>query len=390
MGSGSCRRTWWMTPAVRRVMQRRLRDGESVVVIAASFGCHPRTVRRVRDEMWLRRRQVSDSSLRLSFEERTQIAVGVAAGQSDAQIARDLGRHRCTVGREIRRCKDRGHYRPASAQRQADRLARRPKRGKLSTCPELLEEVEDGLLKRWSPRQISASLKLRHPDDRGMQISSETIYQSLYVQSRGELRRELTAQLRTRRKHRQEQGRRSDRGRIKDMVPIADRPPEADDRRVPGHWEGDLLLGSGNRSAVLTLVERSTRYVLLARLEDQSSVHVTDVLAERISALPAHLVKSLAWDQGKEMAAHERFTAKTGVQVYFCDPRSPWQRGSNENTNGLLRQYLPKSSDLSTFTQERLDEIASELNGRPRMTLGWWNPAEKLAELLGEEVHPFT
>ena len=245
------------------------------------------------------------------------------------------------------------------------------------------------MLAGWSPQQIAVRLGREYPDDVGMRVSHETIYQSLYVQSRGELRRELAAQLRTKRSRRKPQGQREQRGRIRDMVMIAERPPEVDDRRVPGHWEGDLLLGAGGRSAVATLVERQTRYVLLARLEDQTSVHVTDALAQRISQLPAHLVKSLTWDQGRELAAHHRFTQNTGIQVYFCDPRSPWQRGSNENTNGLLRQYLPKGTDLAVHSQADLDAIAAQLNGRPRMTLDWWNPAERMAQLLGEEVQPF-
>jgi IS30 family transposase len=249
----------------------------------------------------------------------------------------------------------------------------------------LWAEVQAGLERCWSPQQICGWLRREHPDDVGMHVSHETIYQSLYVQSRGELRRELTARLRTRRTRRRPQGRREDRGRITGMVSIAERPPEADDRRVPGHWEGDLLVGAHGRSAIVTLVERHTRYVLLAALEDQTSVHVTDVLAERIGHLPDHLLRSLTWDQGRELAAHQRFTAKTGIQVYFCDPRSPWQRGSNENTNGLLRQYLPKNSDLSLHSQARLDDIAAELNGRPRMTLSWSTPAENMAQLLGEQ-----
>jgi IS30 family transposase len=271
------------------------------------------------------------------------------------------------------------------AEQRAQRCARRGRPGKLAGCPRLLAAVERGLGEQWSPRQISARLRVEHPDDEEMRISHETIYRSLYVQSRGELRRELTAQLRTGRRTRKPRGHGEKRGRIVDMVSIAERPPEVDERRVPGHWEGDLLLGAGGRSAVATLVERQTRYVLLARLEDQTSVHVTQVLAERIAQLPAHLVKSLTWDQGRELAAHARFTSETGIQVYFCDPRSPWQRGSNENTNGLLRQYLPKGTDLAVHSQADLDAIAARLNGRPRQTLGWLKPAEKMAELLGEE-----
>jgi transposase, IS30 family len=378
----------WMTPGDRVVIERRLRAGEKPRVIAADFGCHRATVNRVRRDLFLRRR-VSDSGFRVGFEERIEIAIRVARGESNAEIARGLGRHRSTIGRELARCRSRGPYRPVPAQRRADRLARRAKPTRLAQNPRLLAAVEAGLGRRWSPQQIARWLRREYPDDVGMHVSHETIYQSLYVQSRGELRRELTAQLRTRRTARKPQRQPENRGRIKDMVMIADRPPEVDDRRVPGHWEGDLLLGARGRSAVATLVERPTRYVLLARLEDQKSVHVTDMLAERISQLPAHLAKSLTWDQGPELAAHQRFTDKTGIHVYFCDPHSPWQRGSNENTNGLLRQYLPKGTDLSLHTQAQLDEIAAELNGRPRMTLDWWNPAERMAQLLGEEVHPF-
>ena len=381
------RASYWMTPVDRGEIERRLRAGEKPRVIAADFGCSGVTVRRVRRDLFLRRRVV-DSGFRVSFEERIEISVRAARGESDAQIARVLGRHRSTIGRELKRCQSRGHYRPDTAQRKADRLARRPKPTRLKANEALLAVVEAKLELRWSPQQIACWLKREYPDDVGMHVSHETIYQSLYVQSRGELRRELTAQLRTRRSRRKPQGQQERRGRLKDMVSIAERPPEVDDRRVPGHWEGDLILGAHGRSAIATLVERQTRYVMLARLEDQTSLHVTETLAATIQRLPDHLVKSLTWDQGREMAAHKRFSNSTGIQVYFCDPHSPWQRGTNENTNGLLRQYLPKSSDLSLHTQAELDEIAAELNGRPRMTLEWFNPAEKMAELLGEGAPP--
>jgi IS30 family transposase len=332
--------------------------------------------------MWLRRRVV-DSGFRLSFEERCEIAIRVAGGESDSEIARALGRHRSTIGRELGRCQSRGRYRPVVAQRKADRLARRPRAAKLAADPRLLAVVEAGLARRWSPQQISARLRVEYPDDVGMRVSHETIYRSLYVQSRGELRRRLAAQLRTGRTRRKSRGRSEHRGRIADMVPIAQRPPEADDRRVPGHWEGDLLLGAGGKSAIATLVERQTRYVLLARLGDEKTTeHVIGALGQRIGELPRHLVRSLTWDQGRELAAHKRFTSETGIAVYFCDPHSPWQRGSNENTNGLLRQYLPKGSDLAVHSQLKLDQIAAELNGRPRQTLGWMTPAEKMLELL--------
>jgi IS30 family transposase len=219
---------------------------------------------------------------------------------------------------------------------------------------------------------------------RGMQISHESIYRTLYVQSRGEFRRQLTGLLRTRGVTRKGQGRVELRGRLVGTVPIAAGPPEAHDRRVPGHWESDLLLGGRGNSAIVTLVERPTRYVLLAPLRDRTTDHVIGVLRDRIQHLLAHLLKSLGWDPGRELAAHARFSAQTAEPLYFCDPHSPWQPGSNESTNGLLRQYLPKGSDLARHDQATLDEIAAQLNGRPRQTLGWDNPAERMAVLLGE------
>jgi IS30 family transposase len=260
---------------------------------------------------------------------------------------------------------------------------RRPKPRKLAGCPRLLAAVEQGLLEGWSPQQISARLKREYPDDQEMRISHETIYLSLFVQSRGELRRQLTACLRTGRTKRRAQGRVSNRGRIVDMVNISERPAEVSDRAVPGHWEGDLIIGAYGRSAVATLVERQTRFVMLAYLgTDKRTETVIEALKRQIGDLPVHLCRSLTWDQGVEMHAHKQFSIDTGVQVYFCDPHSPWQRGSKENTNGLLRQYLPKGSDLAVHDQASLDQIAAQLNGRPRETLGWMNPAEKLTELL--------
>jgi transposase, IS30 family len=362
----------------------RFGAGARVAEVMAEFGLAHTSACRIRDEAALACRRVGRSAHRLCFEERERIFVGICRGESDSEIARALGRHRSTIGREIGRCgARRRHYRPLQGERIARRLARRPKPTKLAVRPRLLAAVRAGLGRRWSPQQISARLKLDHPDDEGMRISHETIYRSLYVQARGELRRQLSANLRTGRSTRRSRGRIETRGRISEMVPIAQRPPEVDDRRVPGHWEGDLLIGAGGKSAVATLVERQTRYVLLARLAyDRTTAHVIDALTERIGHLPAQLAKSLTWDQGRELAAHKRFTSQTGIQVYFCDPHSPWQRGSNENTNGLLRQYLPRKLDLAARSQIELDEIADELNGRPRKTLDWSTPAEKMDALL--------
>jgi transposase, IS30 family len=294
-----------------------------------------------------------------------------------------LGRSASTVCRAIRAGGGRGRYRAVGAERRAARCARRPKLTKLSACPGLVVEVERGLLWGWSPQQISARLKLEFPDDPVMRISHETIYLSLYVQGRGELRRQLTGMLRTGRATRKSQGRATRRGTIVDMVNISERPAEVADRAVPGHWEGDLIIGAGQGSAVATLVERQTRFVMLAYLgTDRSTSAVIAALTRRIGGLPEQLKRSLTWDQGSELAAHKQFTIQTGVKVFFCDPRSPWQRGSNENTNGLLRQYLPKGTDLAVHDQAELDRIAAQLNGRPRQTLGWMNPSEKMAELL--------
>ena len=378
------RKRWrWLDPADRERVAARVRAGERVVDIAAAFDVGTMTVYRIRDDAALAARRVYQSRFRLSFEERVEISIRVSAGQSDSEIARGLGRHRSTIGREIGRCGGRERYRAIPAERRAQQRACRPKEAKLGSCPRLWSEVERGLELCWSPQQISARLKRDHPDHQELRISHETIYRSLYVQSRGELRRQLTKNLRTARSTRRQHGRVQRRGRIVGMIPISQRPAEVEDRAVPGHWEGDLILGSHGRSAVATLVERQTRYVMLAYLgDDRSTLTVIEALKQRVRDLPAHLKRSLTWDQGKELSAHRQFTVATGVDVYFCDPHSPWQRGSNENTNGLLRQYLPKSSDLAAHDQQQLDQIASELNGRPRQTLEWANPAEKMLELL--------
>jgi IS30 family transposase len=373
----------WLGPVERERVAARLAAGDRVADIVAAFGSSRRTVARVADEVWLARRRVGHSPHRLSFVERERISRGIAAGESGRAIARALDRCPSTVCREIRACGGRDRYRAGIAERRAYEALARPKATKLSSCPRLLATVEQGLADRFSPQQISARLRVDHPDDREMRISHETIYLSLYVQSRGELNRQLTAHLRSGQTKRRVGARPQHRGRIADMVNISQRPADVQDRAVPGHWEGDLILGGHGRSAVATLVERQTRYVLLAYLgRDRRTATVVQALIDRIHDLPAHLVRSLTWDQGVELTNHRQFTVSTGVQVYFCDPHSPWQRGSNENTNGLLRQYFPKGSDLAEHDQDALDRVAAQLNRRPRQTLDWMNPAEKLAELL--------
>jgi IS30 family transposase len=278
-----------------------------------------------------------------------------------------------------------GHlrYRANVAHRASRRRAKRPKAAKLTGCPRLRGAVETKLELWWSPSQISRWLVRAYPDDEEMRVSHETIYQSLFVQGRGTLRTELWRSLRTGRAIRRPQGRaKSTKGQIRDMVMISERPAEVEDRAVPGHWEGDLIIGTG-KSAIGTLVERHTRYVMLFKVpKGNKAQDVRVALTDTIKGLPVHLWKSLTWDQGKEMAQHATFTVDTGVKVYFCDPKSPWQRGSNENTNGLLRQYFPKGTDLSKVTQDQLDQAAYSLNTRPRQTLNDMTPSEKLAQVL--------
>jgi IS30 family transposase len=328
-------------------------------------------------EQWTR------SERRLSLDQRVEIHAGLRRKESFRTIARGIGRSASTVSREVNANGGRGRYMPVAAHRRAHHLARRPKATKLSTNKALRERVTSDLEALWSPEQIAATLREEFGDDSAMRVSHETIYKSLYVQGRGELRRELARCLRTGRARRIPRGRPELRGRIPDIVLISERPAEVADRAVPGHWEGDLMIGKNGKSAIGTLVERSTRFVMLLHLPNGTSAPaVREAMAATIQTLPASLRRSITWDQGMEMAQHARFTIDTGVQVYFCDPRSPWQRGSNENTNGLLRQYFPKGTDLSVHDVEKLKQVADSLNGRPRKTLGWKKPVEKFAELV--------
>jgi len=338
---------------------------------------------------------------RLTVHDREVIERGLVRGLSYALIAELIGKHRTTVAREVSRGlgskvsrvvlpapvgrvrwgRPPG-YRARVAHGKAVQRARRPKACKLTGTLALV--VSGFLAANWSPQQIAAMLPELYPDDDGMRVSHETIYQSLFVQTRGELRRELTTHLRTQRTARKPQGRADKRGRLIGMTPISARPAEARDRAVPGHWEGDLLLGGTGKGAVITLVERSTRFVLLAPLPDtHKAIDLQAVLTPMIASLPDQIRKTLTWDQGKEMAEHADIAIEAGIAIYFADPHSPWQRGSNENTNGLLRQYWPKGCDMRELTQADCDEVALSLNTRPRETLGWKTPREALNAVLG-------
>ncbi|MFF2853033.1 IS30 family transposase [Streptomyces sp. NPDC058001] len=322
--------------------------------------------------------------------ERLHIADRLREKATIRAIAAELGRSPSTVSREIHRnstTDPRGqrHYRPHAAQARADARRRRPKAGKIAQNGELRDFIQHHLTLRWSPEQICNALHAQFPDRPEMHVVHETLYQALYVQGRGELRREVARALRSGRARRRPQRQTASRQPrfAHPMVMISERPAEAEDRAVPGHWEGDLIIGKDSGSAIGTLVERATRYVMLVHLPDgRSAEHMRDALVQTVKTLPTHLTRSLTWDQGSEMAAHHAFTLATNIPVYFCDPASPWQRGSNENTNGLLRQYFPKGTDLAVHTREHLDTVAAELNSRPRKTLGWETPAERLHKLL--------
>ena len=319
------------------------------------------------------------SRLALTLSEREEISRGIVARRSIRFMASLLGRSPSTVSREV--CRNGGYdrYRAAVADEQAWIRTRRPKRCKLANSPWLRQAVSRKLGLNWSPEQIAGWLKRTHPEDGSYQVSHETIYRSLFVQARGVLKKELLQHLRSKRtirRSKQTTQKGSDHGQIKDMISIRERPASVEDRAVPGHWEGDLLSGSKN-SHIATLVERHTRYVMLAKVANKETNTVVSALIKQAKKLPTELYKSLTWDRGKELAAHKQFTLATDIDVYFCDPQSPWQRGSNENTNGLLRQYFPKGTDLSVYSQADLNRVARQLNERPRKTLEFETPAER-------------
>jgi IS30 family transposase len=354
--------------AISRALDRRNKTGvEKIVVLYGGIAQAPR------------RRATSA----LRFEEREEISRGIAARRSIRQIAREIGRSPSTVSREIRRNWGSQGYRAKRADRLAWERGLRPKPCRLALHRELRWRVAQKLALQWSPQQISGWLKQQFSTDQDMQISHEAIYRSLFVQTRGVLKKELAVHLRTRRHMRHAKGGNTghNQGKIPDMVSIRERPAEAEDRAVPGHWEGDLLCGANN-TRIVTLVERASRFAMLLKVPRGDTATVVAALAKYIRKLPEELRRSLTWDQGSEMSGHKSFTVATNVQVYFCDPRSPWQRGSNENTNGLLRQYFPKGTDLSKFSQAYLNKIAQRLNQRPRKTLGFETPADRLQQVL--------
>ena len=347
---------------------RALNRGSNVYMLLARHGgIRPRTRCR--------------SARALTVAEREEISRGIASGRSLRSIARILSRAPSTLSREVRRNGGRRRYRAAEADKQAWKRARRPKRCRLVCRPRLRQLVEEKLREAWAPQQITGWLKRTYPGDEFYQVSHETIYRSLFIQARGAFKKELTRYLRSKRtirrsRHATRKGRGG--GQIQDLISIHERPATVEDRAVPGHWEGDLLAGSNN-SHIVTLVERHSRYVMLAKLAGKDTATVVTALIEHARQLPGVLYRSLTWDRGLEMADHKRFTLATDIAVYFCDPKSPWQRGSNENTNGLLRQYFPKKTDLSVHSQQHLDAVARQLNGRPRQTLEFETPAERFS-----------
>lgn len=364
---------------------KRWKSGESLSDIGRALGKHAGSVHTVLSANGgihpvARQR----SLLALTLNEREEISRGIAALRSVRQIAAGICRAPSTVSREIARHGGRDHYRAAQADSKAMAAAKRPKSCKLALDDRLQKTVAKKLELDWSPQQIAGWLKRTFPDNEGMQVSHETIYRSLFIQARGVLKRELMIHLRSRRmmrrsKHATTKG--QPRGQIIDAVSIRERPPEVEDRAVPGHWEGDLISGSGN-THIATLVERQSRFTMLVKVKGKDTKSVVTALSKQVLKLPAELRRSLTWDRGSELAQHKQFTLATNVQVYFCDPKSPWQRGTNENTNRLLRQYFPKGTDLSRYSQTELNKTALKLNQRPRKTLDFRTPAGKLDEIV--------
>ena len=369
----------------KNLMWDRWQAGDSQHEIARLFDrSHGSVAGILRKTGGIRPRPRSRSRLSLTLAEREEISRGMVAGQSLRSIAVSLGRAPSTVSREINRNGGRQHYRANVADKEAWNRALRPKTCKLVHNRALAGIVAKKLRGLWSPEQIAGWLKYTYPDDENFQVSHETIYRSLFIQARGALKKELLQHLRhtrTMRRGRSHTQKTATHGRIKDTVSIRERPASVEDRAVPGHWEGDLIIGSHN-SQIATLVERRTRYVMLVRVPSKDTKTVINALIKHAHKLPRELYKSLTWDRGKEMADHRRFSLDTDINVYFCDPRSPWQRGSNENTNGLLRQYFPKGMDLSNIHQNRLNAVARQLNERPRKTLDFRTPAERFNQCV--------
>jgi len=378
-------RGYGLSMAGKAEMWTRWKAGESMSDIGRALGKHPACIFAfLAVQGGIARAPRRRAARALTSDEREQISRGLAAHASFRAMARSLGRSPSTISREIARHGGRRHYRAVAAEARAWRRAQRPKRCRLAGEPKLRVLVAAKLARDWSPEQIAGWLKRTYPEDARMHISHETIYRTLYVQARGALKKELLAHLR--RQHALRRSRRYStvgpaRGQIVDAVPIAARPASVADRAVPGHWEGDLLAGAKN-THIATLVERQSRYALLIKVRSKDAETVRRALTRHVQRLPNGLMESLTWDRGLEMAYHQRFTIATDVAVYFCDPQSPWQRGTNENTNGLLRQYFPKGTDLSTFTQAQLNAVALRLNTRPRKTLRFMTPAEKLASTV--------
>lgn len=381
MGVRWSRMSW----SEKNELWQRWRRGETLRQIAGALHRRSSSIYEyVGTEGGIAPRRRRRSRLALTTTEREEISRRLARGDSIRAIGRVLGRAPSTISREVARNYGRSEYRAAAADRRAWRRTQRPKSCRLAARPRLRRIVAAKLARQWSPQQISGWLRRTFPSNPELQVSHETIYRSLFIQSRGVLKRALRGHLRRQRSFRHARASaqmRPKQGQIIDAVSIRQRPGEVEDRALPGHWEGDLLEGARG-TYIATLVERQSRYVVLVRLQNKETYTVVRALARRIRRLPQGLTKSLTWDRGTELAAHRAFTIATNVQVYFCDPQSPWQRGSNENTNGLLRQYLPHATDLSNYTQSELDNIALRLNTRPRMTLGYRTPADKLAEIV--------